>query len=267
MSGLETPSLFIGNPTIPGATTAFDHGTPGDDTFNDINELKRYLLLCWINCGPDHITSNGRSFVYDHQRSLLARARRGLWRAPTISQSITETGGNVTIGGASGTAFSGTINFSETFSASETATTNGVEVGSGGQPTISQSITETGGNVTIGGASGTAFSGTINFSETFSASETATTNGVEVGSTFSLTGTLQIGGNVAVLHHLGEYHLALGVEPALLDPHASEVNLKARSKGLVERAGYGVSHERTAPKNAPNDRMARTVVPIACDTL
>ena len=118
---------------------------------------------------------------------------------PTISQSITETGGNVTIGGASGTAFSGTINFSETFSASETATTNGVEVGSGGQPTISQSITETGGNVTIGGASGTAFSGTINFSETFSASETATTNGVEVGSTFSLTGTLQIGaGGTAV---------------------------------------------------------------------
>ena len=118
---------------------------------------------------------------------------------PTISQSITETGGDVTIGGASGTAFSGTINFSETFSASETATTNGVEVGSGGQPTISQSITETGGDVTIGGASGTAFSGTINFSETFSASETATTNGVEVGSTFSLTGTLQIGaGGTAV---------------------------------------------------------------------
>ena len=36
-----------------------------------------------------------------------------------------------------------------------------------------------------------------NFSETFSASETATTNGVEVGSTFSLTGTLQIGAKKA----------------------------------------------------------------------
>ena len=64
------------------------------------------------------------------------------------------------------------------------------------------------------------------------------------------------------MRHLGECHFALGVKPTLLDPHASEVNLKARIVGLIESARYGVdmaaialdapvaalvSHERTAP--------------------